>query len=71
MKKDILSIKRCAYALGVSVPTIAYHIHKGNLPASRWLDTWMIEVSDFAAFITAKKAGKFNRGRPRKETVKP
>ncbi len=71
MNKNILSIKRCAYALGVTVPTIAYHIQKGNLPASRWLDTWMIAADDFAAFIAAKKAGKFNRGRPRKESVNP
>jgi hypothetical protein len=66
MHKNILSIKRAAYALGVTVPTISYHIKKGNLRADKWLDTYVIDADDFNAFVAAKKAGKFNRGRPRK-----
>jgi len=66
MNKNILSIKRAAYELGVTVPAISYHIKRGNLPAGKWLDTYVISASDFSAFVAAKRAGKFNRGRPRK-----
>ena len=71
MEKNILTVQQCADALGVTHPAVQYHLHKGNLPGTRWLDTWVIQQSDLDAFIAAKKAGKFNRGRPRKETVNP
>lgn len=67
-----ITVTRCAELAGVTAQAIRWHIKRGNLKAERFnadIHDWVVEESDFDAWMQARGGKGQKRGRKRKEDV--
>lgn len=71
MTQEYFTPKQCADLIGLSGPTVFYHLERGNLRSERWGRYWIISRTCLDLFIEQRKSGRFaTQGRPRKQIWK-